>query len=412
MPAPHEEAVLLETYLAAMEKHPVRREPPPMPVIPAEPLPPLDAETKRRIRAITLAANDRYVQAFLEEYSICPFSRGGRLQGQTVRYVHFAESTDATPVAELMATVAAQPDKVVAQVIFPMLDIAPDAFRQFCHDITSAANARLGPLETYAVAPLHPGLSYNPHDPYTIIPLFRRSPDPTIQWVRLDALESIYAGRSDKDVYVHPSEIAAYLAKPKKKPLFDTIAETNLKMAMRLGINRVEEILDEISLSTREACKRVLLGEEDPDKSAQEASGPPVRCFEHRTPLAPDHIEGDRVALASLRSLPLHIPVRFLAENVEVVAIRRKEDTTVFYGRCPHRAAPLDVAIVEDDRIVCPYHGWDFRLTDGKSEGVPGEGVHRFQAEVSAGFVWLSLDELHRVRNEVHEIFEDQDLVL
>jgi nitrite reductase/ring-hydroxylating ferredoxin subunit len=412
MPAPHEEAVLLEAYLHAMRGPPARREPPAIPSLPARPLPPLDAELKRRLRVASLAANDRYVQAFLEEHSICPFSRGGRLQGQTARHVHFAESADASPIVEQMAEAAAQPGKVVVQLIFPLLDIGADDFRQFCHDVTSAGNARIGPVETYAVAPLHPDLAYLPRNAYTIIPLFRRAPDPTIQWVRLDALESIYEGRSDKDIYVSPSEIQAYLARPKRKPLFDMIAETNLKMAHRLGIENVEKTLRGIARDARHIYERILLGEDLTEATQHDAAGPALRRFEHREPVPPARVEGDRIALASLRDLPLRKPLRFLAEGVELVAIRRKDDVAVLYGRCPHRAAPLDAAVVEEEHLVCPYHGWDFRIADGQSNGVPGERIHRFHAEIEGGLVWLTVEELHRIREQNREVFTEKDVVL
>ncbi|MCC6647999.1 MAG: Rieske 2Fe-2S domain-containing protein [Polyangiaceae bacterium] len=413
MPSPHEDAILLETYLGARRDGVLTKQPPRVPAVPGELLPALDDDAKRRARAVALTANDRYVQSFLEEHSICPFSRGGRLQGVTARHVHFAHSPDAGPVLELMAEAATQPQKAVIQVIFPMLEVHHAEFRDFCHDVTSAGNARLPGGETYAVAPLHPGLPYTERDAYTIIPLFRRAPDPTIQWVRLDAIEAIYAGRSSKDIYVPPSEIWEYLSRPKQQPLFDKIAESNLKMARRLGVASVEQTLRSIAAEARAAYQRALLGEapvaEGPQASEAAA---PARRFLHRSALPPLRVEGDAVALAPLRELPLRSPTRFLAEGVELVAIRTKEEVHVFYGRCPHRAAPLDAAIVEAEHMVCPYHGWDFRLADGRSDGVPGEGVHRFRARVEGGLVWLELAELRRVKRDTREVFTEDDVVL
>ena len=88
MPSPHEDANLALAYLES-KRAPGQRPVPPVPALPFEPLPALDAETRRRARVVALQANERYVQSFLEEHSICPFSRGGRLQGQTACVVHF-----------------------------------------------------------------------------------------------------------------------------------------------------------------------------------------------------------------------------------------------------------------------------------------------------------------------------------
>jgi NAD(P)H-dependent nitrite reductase small subunit len=32
---------------------------------------------------------------------------------------------------------------------------------------------------------------------------------------------------------------------------------------------------------------------------------------------------------------------------------------------CPHMGASLAEGSVEDDVVTCPWHGWQFRLTDG-----------------------------------------------
>lgn len=412
MPTPQEDAILIEAYRSSMVHTRSPRPVPAVPVFPFEPLPPLDPDTRRRARAVALQANERYVRSFLEEHSICPFSRGGRLQGQTACFVHFAESTDAQPVIELMTQLASQPGKAVAQVIFPMVSVSADDFRAFCHDVTTAGNARLPGGETFAVAPLHPDLSYNTRNSYTLIPLFRRAPDPTIQWVRLDALESIYAGRDHKDIYVPPSELAAYLKKPPRQPLFDKIADTNQKMARRLGLENIERTLRGIQRGAQEGYKRALLGEEPVvGETGQEQAGALPRPV-HRPPLPPVREEGGRFALIQLRELPLLSPTRFLVEGVELVAVRTKDGVHVLYGRCPHRAAPLDAAMVEDGHLVCPYHGWDFRLADGRSDGVPGEGLHRFSAHTHGGYVWVEGDEVRRVGAEVREVFSPDDVVL
>lgn len=374
------------------------REIPPLPKVPFELLPQLDDESKRRARAVALRANAQYVQAFLEEYSFCPFSRGGRVQGQTAVYVHFAESNEMQPLVDLVAELAPHADKVVIQVIFPMIDVSAEDWRTFCHELTNAANMRLPQGETYAVAPLHPGLSYRTTTPYTLIPLFRRAPDPTIQWVRLDGLEQIYAGRSRKDIYIPPELIQAYLAKPYRKPLFDQIAETNMKMAIRLGIEFIENTLSDISKQAQLGYRSALLGEEslvDTETMPEYAKLPLVNnskkeCETRSALMAQDEHYG----LAYVRDLPQYTPVHFSIDQVDLVVIRTKSEVHVLHGKCPHRGARLDSALVENDHLVCAFHGWDFRLTDGKSEGVPGESIHHFNAQIVDGVIWIDAKEL------------------
>lgn len=62
----------------------------------------------------------------------------------------------------------------------------------------------------------------------------------------------------------------------------------------------------------------------------------------------------------------------------EPITLGRKRDGSVFALRdiCPHRAAPLSEGrIVNDaqgnDAVECPYHGWQFGISDGACTAIP-----------------------------------------
>lgn len=38
---------------------------------------------------------------------------------------------------------------------------------------------------------------------------------------------------------------------------------------------------------------------------------------------------------------------------------------------CPHRAGPLDEGTIEGERIVCPWHAWEFDVRTGCYERFP-----------------------------------------
>lgn len=44
---------------------------------------------------------------------------------------------------------------------------------------------------------------------------------------------------------------------------------------------------------------------------------------------------------------------------------------------CNHRGGPLSEGQVEDDAVVCPWHGARFRISTGELLGPPGRGAVR-----------------------------------
>jgi hypothetical protein len=226
--------------------------------IPCEPLPTISAALQGKIEAAAAEANERYIIEFLEEHAFCPFSRGGRAQGQTVRYVHYASDTSVAPLLELLAKAAKNPKWMVVQVLLPMIEVDPDEWIRFCNDLTVVTNASLGGGgDVYAVAAMHPALKKQRESPAALIPLFRRSPDPTIQWVRLDDLEALYAGRSGKTTVVDLDD-PQWLDAEEQEPLFERITEANEKMVERLGQGRVEEALAEFASAVRQHYQEIL----------------------------------------------------------------------------------------------------------------------------------------------------------
>jgi len=409
----------LMAFLAKMTFPEYPREPCPSPAIPFESLPPISPETKAAIESAALESNDRFLETFLEPNSFCPFSRGGRQRGQTVRFVYYADTTDLTPLLDRMADAARDPSKLVIQVIVPMIEVSAEAWSRFCHEVTAVGNDRLrdGPGNgdnLYAVAPLHPELRYSSSNPFALIPLFRRTPDPTIQWVRLDALESLYSGRTGDTVYADLDDLESFLAKPRRNPLFDRIAETNMKMALRLGIPEVERSLRDLARSAQDRYARILLSDVPPKpQSRPGCPHRPTTPASDTTPPRPALLERNgQWALVRVDELLARVPVRFLANDVEVVAIRVGEEVHVLHGRCPHRYAPLTDAVVEDERIVCPHHGWDFQLSTGRSDGVPGAAVARFRSRTDDGLLWVDGAELQAWRVNNEKAFRADDDVL
>jgi nitrite reductase (NADH) small subunit len=63
----------------------------------------------------------------------------------------------------------------------------------------------------------------------------------------------------------------------------------------------------------------------------------------------------------------------------------------VINNTCLHRGGPLGEGTLEGKIVTCPWHGWQFDVTSGKSVQNPAVGVACYPAELRAGEVFVDL---------------------
>ncbi|MGI9295490.1 MAG: Rieske 2Fe-2S domain-containing protein [Pseudomonadales bacterium] len=91
---------------------------------------------------------------------------------------------------------------------------------------------------------------------------------------------------------------------------------------------------------------------------------------------------------------------RILGENI---VIWRNEDNTLraFNDRCPHRGAALSRGKVCNNRLRCPYHGWEFNeqgdcelIPAHPDAKIPGKAkVPSYLVREHAGLIWVTLSD-------------------
>ena len=64
---------------------------------------------------------------------------------------------------------------------------------------------------------------------------------------------------------------------------------------------------------------------------------------------------------------------QFKVIDREVLLIRTKGQVMCLDARCTHAGAPLEEGTLEGDVLTCPWHGSQFRITDGSVMRGPAE---------------------------------------
>lgn len=202
-----------------------------------------------------LALHARWTEEFVEALNLCPFARQARLQGRSPVHVLrgvvpcVPEAVDEAPAIE-----AAQREQLgttdaeVVQFVFPGLRVDALAWEKIGK--AWAQRLRTHNETGWAVAAFHPDAAYGRRTAASLVPLFRRTPFPTIQWLRLDVLARVREGRNDRERFVAPgsAEFLALLHQPPKPGIAALVADANLVTAERVGIDVLEARLRALAL--------------------------------------------------------------------------------------------------------------------------------------------------------------------
>lgn len=101
-----------------------------------------------------------------------------------------------------------------------------------------------------------------------------------------------------------------------------------------------------------------------------------------------------KVQLVKFDDLQDRKPVNAQVSELDLVVVRYDDQVSVLYGRCHHRGALLGDGHIDGQNLICGVHGWDYRYDTGISEYNNDEALHKFEAEIKDGWVWVDEDEV------------------
>jgi len=82
---------------------------------------------------------------------------------------------------------------------------------------------------------------------------------------------------------------------------------------------------------------------------------------------------------------------KFLVNDVEIALFKIDENVYALNNICTHlHASIIFDGFIEDDCVVCPAHGWEYRLKDGKrADG--RKGLDSYQVKIVESDVYVKV---------------------
>jgi nitrite reductase (NADH) small subunit len=77
--------------------------------------------------------------------------------------------------------------------------------------------------------------------------------------------------------------------------------------------------------------------------------------------------------VCSLELVPAGTMKQFYVDEREIIVVNLNGQFFCYEGRCTHAGAPLAEGALNGDVLTCPWHGSQFRITDGSVVRGPAE---------------------------------------
>ena len=92
----------------------------------------------------------------------------------------------------------------------------------------------------------------------------------------------------------------------------------------------------------------------------------------------------DFVRICSVSDLPKEDRVKEItAPNGRPLCFARvKGEVTAMDNECPHNGGPLAEGMIEEGRVICPWHGWAFDRHTGVADHSPSAVVEVLELKI------------------------------
>ncbi len=98
------------------------------------------------------------------------------------------------------------------------------------------------------------------------------------------------------------------------------------------------------------------------------------------------------VKLAPLSQMPAEGEAKeFLVGWNAVCVARLNDELCAINNECIHQGGPLSQGKIEEGKIVCPWHGWEFNLKTGQATYPTAAKAKVYQLKFEGDEVWIEM---------------------
>jgi hypothetical protein len=204
----------------------------------------------------------RYAQEVVERFDFCPWATRARREGAAEPHVLLGQDpNDFSASLQLIQALAARPSISVGLLIYPRFDFGRLDFEHFVRRLRQADGEQHAPGQIpFAMAAFHPLADPNLEDAERLVPFVRRSPDPTIQLVRCDALAAVRGEPTNGTSLVETWMMSPAGLNTHTVPgVRERIALNNLKTVREVGPAAIDALLADIERDRVQSYTRLGL---------------------------------------------------------------------------------------------------------------------------------------------------------
>jgi hypothetical protein len=206
-----------------------------------------------------LALYDRYAREVVEAFDFCPFAKSAREQGAVDVRVLTVDSASPEALLSTLDQLASQRHTEIGILIFPRETRDQREWQRLVADTHEADTHTPRPHgKQWAMAAFHPDAIADLASPSRLVSFIRRTPDRTIQLVRLSSLAQVRAKDPKETQFVEPAKLEQFVRdlesqadRPERVSTHDRIARANHSTVMRESVARIEAIFASIQAERR-----------------------------------------------------------------------------------------------------------------------------------------------------------------